>query len=260
MSANSNTTKLKKKGILLNYYGQIQVDRLHILFVHGASRNGMLWQHQLQGLSEDYAPLAVDLPGHGRSEGKAQHRISAYREDLKDFKDSAGIPKFVLCGHSMGGAVVLDYALNHPEDLEALILMSTGGKLRVAPQLLETYRSGQKNPSLVQHLYGPQAPEELVRAGADLLKQVPAEVSYADFLACDTFDVKDRLYAIDLPVLIMCGEQDVMTPPKYSRFLAENIPGARLELFPESGHMLMQEKGEPVNQSLKKFLQEIQFR
>ncbi len=259
MSTNLNTIKLKKKGILLHYYGQIQADRLHILFVHGASGNGTLWQHQLQGLSADYAPLAVDLPGHGHSGGKAQNRIPAYRKDLKDFKDSAGIPKFVLCGHSMGGAVALDYALNHPEDLKALILISTGGKLRVAPQLLETYRSGQKNPSLVKHLYGPQAPEELVRAGAALLEQVPAEVSYADFLACDHFDVQDRLNVIDLPVLILCGEQDVMTPPKYSRFLAETIPGGRLEVFPESGHMLMQEQGDRVNQSLKKFLQEIQF-
>ncbi len=260
MFASSNTMKLKRKGILLHYYGQIQAGRLHILFVHGASGNGTLWHHQLQGLFADYAPLAVDLPGHGRSEGEAQNRIPAYRDDLKDFKDSAGLPKVVLCGHSMGGAVVLDYALNHPEDIEALVLISSGGKLRVAPQLLETYRSGQKSPSLVQHLYGSQASEELVRAGADLLEEVPTEVSYADFSACDAFNVKDRLYTIDLPVLILCGEQDVMTPPKYSRFLAENIPGARLELFPESGHMLMQEQGDLVNQSLKKFLQEIQAR
>lgn len=258
MFASSNTLKLRQKGILLHYYGQIQAGRLHILFVHGAAGNGTLWHQQLQGLSGEYAPLAVDLPGHGRSEGTARHCISDYRDDLKDFLDSAGITRVVLCGHSMGGAVVLDYALNHPEGVAALILISTGAKLRVAPHLLETYRSGRKIPSLVEHLYGPQASEELVRAGADLLEEVPAEVSFADFSACDAFDVKDRLFTMDLPVLVMCGEQDVMTPPKYSRLLADHIPGARLQLFPESGHMLMQEQAERVNQGLKKFLQEVQ--
>ncbi len=252
----STTTELKKARIPLHYYGQLQERRPPLIFVHGAGRNGAQWKSQLLGITSACAPLAIDLPGHGRSGGEAQNRVSAYREYLKDFLESSGISSAILCGHSMGGAIVLDYALRYPEDTRALILVSTGSRLRVAPHILESFRAGKNVPNLSRHLYGPDAPEELIQEGEAQLAQVPAAVSYADYSACDAFDVTECLPEIKLPVLVLCGEQDAMTPPKYSRFLAEKIPGARLELLPTGGHMLMQEKGDQVNRAIERFLQE----
>ena len=259
MNTVSQTLELKKARIPFHYYGKAERHRVPIVFIHGAGGNGTLWDNQLLGLSSRYAALAVDLPGHGKSGGNAANRISTYRDYVKDFFDSAGFSKAVLCGHSMGGAISLDYALQHPKDVEALILVSTGSRLRVAPKILETYREGKTNPSLVRHLYGPDAPEELVREGETMLENVPPETSYADFTACDQFNAMERLHEIDRPVLILCGEQDVMTPPKYSRFLCEAINGARLELLPTGGHMLMQEKGDEVNRAIDRFLQNNQI-
>ena len=259
MTSLSNTLELKKARIPFHYYGKIDRERIPIIFIHGAGGNGTLWTQQMEGLSNRYALLAVDLPGHGKSGGKAANLVSSYRDYLNDFLESAGVSKAVLCGHSMGGAIGLDFVLTYPESVEALILVSSGGRLRVAPKILETYRQGHTNPSLVRHLYGPDAPEDLVREGEAMLEKVPPETSYADFSACDRFNVMDRLHEIDRPVLIICGEHDGMTPPKYSRFLCEAINGARLELLPTGGHMIMQEKGDDVNSAIDRFLKDQQI-
>lgn len=256
MSVDSHTLELKKFRLTLHYYGLAEEKKTPVIFIHGAGGNGTLWHNQLLGLARVCTPLAVDLPGHGSSEGEAADRISTYREQIKDFIESAGLSKAVLCGHSMGGAIAMDCALNYPENLAGLILVSTGARLKVAPKILETYREGKQNLSLAKHLYGPDAREELVREGEKMLAETPPEVSYSDFTACDQFDAMEEISNIDLPTLVLCGEQDAMTPPKYSRSLAEKIPGARLELFPTGGHMLMQEQADQVNKAISRFLQD----
>lgn len=257
LTGQARWVNLKKNGFKLNYFGKIEKGKLPLVFLHGAGGNGSLWQEQLKGLAEEFSPLAVDLPGHGASEGQAANRISIYRQCIKDFKDTLELPPYVLGGHSMGGAITIDYALNHPEDLRAIILVATGGKLRVLPQILEKYRQGIQQPELVRHLYGPDAPEELIKEGKEMLMSVPPAVSYADFTACDNFNVLNELERIKIPTLVLCGDQDVMTPPKYSQFLAEKMPGAALKIIPGGGHMLMLEKPRDVNKAIIEFLKKL---
>ena len=88
--------------------------------------------------------------------------------------------------------------------------------------------------------------------GEDLLK-ANAEILYGDLVACDKQDVTAEITGIAIPVLVICGDDDKMTPPDFSRFLADRIPGARLSLIENAGHFVMLENPEAVNQAVSDF-------
>ena len=79
-----------------------------------------------------------------------------------------------------------------------------------------------------------------------------------DFKACNRFDIREKLKEIRRPTLILCGQEDRLTPVKYSTYLHENIPNSRLLLIPKAGHVVMAEQPEPLNRALEAFLDAIQ--
>ena len=84
--------------------------------------------------------------------------------------------------------------------------------------------------------------------------QCSPEVLYGDYLACDRFDMMNEVEKIDLPTLILCGQEDGMTPVKYSQFFLQRIKGSRLEILPDAGHMLMMEAAETFNEKIGAFV------
>ncbi|MGI6308209.1 MAG: alpha/beta fold hydrolase [Dethiobacteria bacterium] len=253
----SGRVLLKKSGFHMHYYGELVKDKTPLLFVHSSGGSGILWLHQLRGLSEDFSTLAVDLPGHRFSEGQPATRINLNVDYLKDFVVSLGLPPFILIGHSLGGAITIAYALQHPADLQAMILISTGGKLNAAPKLREIFRQGNY-AEMNKYIYGPEAEQELVEKGEKMLRSVPLQVFYADLDACEHFDVLNQLQQITLPTLIICGEQDLITPPKLSRFMAQQIRGSELFLLANCGHMTILEKPAAVTEKIRSYVQLIQ--
>jgi pimeloyl-ACP methyl ester carboxylesterase len=225
-----------------------------IVLVHGAGGNSSRWRHQVKALAGDYSPFALDLPGHGLSGGQPCDQVFLYREWVKQFADSLGLKKFVLAGHSMGGAIALDFALTYQSCLAGLILVSTGAKLKVDPARLESYRNGEFRAEWARMSYSPAAPPELVERGVEEATALDPAVRYTDFLACDRFDVMSRLGDIVTPTLVICGLDDLATPVNYSRYLAENIAGAKLLLLPGTAHMAMLEQPQAVNEAIFNFL------
>ncbi|MEW5920740.1 MAG: alpha/beta hydrolase [Bacillota bacterium] len=254
MKLQPQSINLKDCGLELSFYGKLQKSKVPLVFIHGAGGNGLLWEQQLSGLSGSFSTIALDLPGHGKSRGNPCPSISLYREVIRDFKESLNLSSFVICGHSMGGAIAMDYHFKYPHDLQAIILVGTGGRLRVAAEILDRFGRGDSMPGMAELLFGSDAPPQMVRDGEKYIAMVPAEVWYTDFTACNNFDLLDDLHRINIPTLVLCGVEDRMTPPKYSRYLHENIPGAVVELFAGSGHMLMMEKPGEVNHAIEKFL------
>lgn len=257
MTMEPRSVLLKNNGFKLNYYGWLQDGKEPILFVHGAGGCGLLWENQLTGLPDKFSLMALDLPGHGFSQGNPRTGIALYREVVRDFKESLGLPSFVLCGHSMGGAIAIDYSLQYPRDLKAIVLVGTGGRLRVAAEILDRYGRGEKMPDLAGQLYGSHASGKMIREGEQYVSQTQPEVWHADFTACNNFDLLSELPRINIPTLVLCGAEDRMTPLKYSRYLAENIAGAKLEIFDGAGHMLMLEKPDEVNMAVQSFLEDL---
>jgi len=239
------------------YEGTDQENRPPVILIHGAGGNHLYWPAEVRRLSS-YRVLAPDLPGHGKSEGSGLQSVSSYAQALRDWMDALEIRRAVLVGHSMGGAIALQMAAKHPERIAALVLVSTGARLRVAADLLENTRHPTTFSNAVgwilERSFGPEAPPRLVElAGSRMLETRPS-VLYGDFLACDLFDISDQLTEIRQPALVLHGSEDRMTPPRLSQFLAGSLPNARLASVPGAGHMLMLERPEAVAAALQSFL------
>lgn len=231
-----------------------------VVLIHGAGGTALHWPPKIRRLP-GYRVYAVDLPGHGRSEGVGEQSISGYAERLVRWADEVGLARAVWVGHSMGGAIAQQLALSHPDRVVALGLVGTGARLRVHPLILEGTAKEATFPSTVETIvawsFAPQTDQGLKTLAARRMAETRPAVLYGDFLACDRFDIRDQLSAITCPTLVICGAEDRMTPPRYAAFLAEHIPNAELVIIPEAGHMVMLERPEEVAQALLAFLERL---
>jgi len=198
-----------------------------VILIHGAGGTHISWPPQIRRMAEETI-YAIDLPGHGKSEGNGRQSIDEYADDVIAFMKETRISAAVFVGISMGGAIALTLALKHPKQVLGLALLGTGSKLRVAPAILAL---SKKN-----------------------IMQIRPPVFLGDFLACNEFDVTSQLENIKVPTLIVCGSQDKMTPLKYSELLQLAIPNSQLHIVENAGHMVMVEQPDATAEVLKKFI------
>jgi pimeloyl-ACP methyl ester carboxylesterase len=242
----------------LNYRGSFDSENPHlpILLIHGAGGSYLYWPPEIRHLPGDNL-LAIDLPGHGDSRGNSKSNIDAYACALLEFLENLGINEVMLAGHSMGGAIALSMVLKDPGRVKGLVLLGSGAKLRVHPQLLEDCRSPETYPRVVSSVlewsFSPETDRKLVNLAGERLKQLSPNILLGDFTACNAFDVRQQLSGIKLPTLILCGEEDQMTPPRFSAYLAEQIPNSKLEVIPGAGHMVMLEQPVAVARLIAEF-------
>ncbi|HEV2225771.1 MAG TPA: alpha/beta hydrolase [Nitrososphaerales archaeon] len=226
-----------------------------VIFVHGAGGNSLLWKRTLNRLSGGSMALAVDLPGHPAGEITCK-TVDDYGNAVSEFISARGMERPVVCGHSMGGAVALALALSHQVELGGLILASTGAKLGVDPLILDGLR-GQPLKA-VEQLITPRSFNSLDlslgREARASLSVSNLEVFLNDYLACQNFDVRRDLRLIETRTLIVCGDKDRMTPPKWSHYLNANILDSELYFIKDSGHMLPLEKPEALARVVQSFL------
>lgn len=225
-----------------------------LILIHGSGNTGEVWHYQIQHFPE---AEAINLPGH-LSPGEPCTSVEDYVAWLHGYILEQGYSAPVLAGHSLGGAIVQMYALKHPQDIKAIILVGTGARLRVAPQYLSAIQDGIENPSVwVQNFVEPQYshidPELREKLIAETVK-VGAKVQLNDYLCCDKFDIMEKVDQIEVPTLVLCGSEDVMTLPKYSSYLAAKIKKANLAVIDGGTHYVLVEKPEAVNQAIEQFL------
>jgi pimeloyl-ACP methyl ester carboxylesterase len=228
-----------------------------LLLIHGAGGTHMHWPAGLRRLP-DWAVYALDLPGHGKSPGPGRDSIAGYCDALYGFVQALGLTRVVLAGHSMGGAIVQEFALRYPDRLAGLILVGTGARLRVAPAILEGIRSDfpATARTIADWVHDKNVPEQLKRIYVQRTLENDPQVMYDDFYACDHFDRRAEVASIATPALIVCGLNDVMTPSKFSEALAQSLPNARLALVPNAGHMVALEAPDVVTTAVAEFLRE----
>lgn len=202
--------------------------------------------------------IAIDLPGHGKSAPPARRSVAAYAESVLEALDALGVGAAAVGGHSMGGAVAMSMALDAPERVAGLVLVGTGARLRVAPAVLQATADPRASAEAAQVMaewsLGARAGEALRREFAAGIEANAPGVVHGDLTACNAFDVMERLGEIRVPTLVVCGGEDRLTPPKYAQFLRDRIPGAKLELVPEAGHMVMREAPVAVAVAVGAFL------
>jgi pimeloyl-ACP methyl ester carboxylesterase len=203
---------------------------------------------------------ALDLPGHGKSGGQSRASIPGYAAVILNFAQALGLPPFVAGGHSMGGAIVQEFAFRYPDRVAGIVLVGTGAKLRVAPEILQGIHSDFRSTVelITQWSWGPSASPAIVSTAARRQQKVPPEVLHDDYEACDTFDRRNEAAQIQAPALIICGTDDRMTPPRFSQWLAERLPGnVRLILVPGAGHIVMLEQPQTVTEAVSGFLSDL---
>lgn len=225
---------------------------MKLVFLHGAGCSSLSFYYQLRHFR---SAKAIDLPGH--PDGKPCESVDGYVEWVRGFIRARRYKNVILCGHSMGGAIAMRYALKYPEELKGLVLMGTGARLRVHSHYLDRCREteGDNASWLEGHLeyYRDVSPEvqPVLRQRA---AEVGPEVELNDLMACNQFDMMDRVGEIKLPTRVLCGSDDVMTPVKYSDFLAGSIEGAVKAEIPGGSHFFHMEKYQKVNEEIESFL------
>jgi pimeloyl-ACP methyl ester carboxylesterase len=229
---------------------------MKLVFIHGSGACGEVWMLQKQHFTDADTP---DLPGHPH--GEICTSIEAYSDWLHGYFQEKEYTDVVLAGHSLGGGIALMHAVRYPKDLKGVILLGSGARLRVLPLIVEAIEGKLGDTQgwiteLLEPLYG-TVDEKTRRAIIPGLAAVGPAAQLNDFRCCDKFDIMDRVTQVKLPVLCIVGDQDNMTPPKYSQYLADKMPDCRVSIIEGGTHLAFLEKPAEVNRAIESFLKQI---
>jgi pimeloyl-ACP methyl ester carboxylesterase len=228
---------------------------MHLVFIHGSGGSKDAWRHQTEYFKN---AAAVDLPGH--PQGVPCSTIPDYAKWVNSYITEQGFSDVILVGHSLGGGIALSYALQYPDSLKGLILAGSGLRLRVHPMFLNTLEKAIQDPELFEKFTKPtyeRIDPELTAILQRRTDEIGAAVMLNDMRACDRFDVMGRENELKLPILAVCGSDDAMTPPKYSQFIGDKIPGSRVVIIPGGTHFVFAEKPKEFNQAVEDFLKSL---
>jgi pimeloyl-ACP methyl ester carboxylesterase len=237
-----------------------------LLLVHGAGMDHSVWPLQARHFAyRGWNALALDLPGHGRSDGPLLTSIEAMADWLARLIDGLGIARAALVGHSMGALVALACAARAPEKIERIALLGAAPAMPVHPALLEAAaRPEPLGPRMIcdwgfgpaGHFGGHRSPGSWMLGHAlALLGRSAGPRLHADLAACDAYQAGlDDAARIACPTLVVAGALDRMTPARQGARLAGAITGATFVALPGCGHMMMVEKPDATRDALSEFL------
>src|SRR5688572_4725877 len=214
------------------------------VFIHGFGGQAEQWQYQLQKFALENRVIALDLRGHGLSDKPSTgYDLPQTIEDLETALTLLKVKgKFVLVGHSFGGAIVTEYALKHPDRVERLILIATAGEFRLNPY----FRFALSLPAWLLRAIGPLTRGWLF-SPPHVLKQF-----YSQNMS--KWNGWEQFRSIAVPTLVIRGNRDlVFERPLFAR-VTESIPGAEEADILASGHMVMLERREAVDRAIERFM------
>jgi pimeloyl-ACP methyl ester carboxylesterase len=231
-----------------------------IVFIHGSGDSARIWRLQLEYFGKDRA-FAIDLPGHGQRIDSLPEEVSVTdyaRSAHEIIFDELHLDHPIIAGHSLGGAIALTMGLEYGSELGGLILIGTGARLRVHPDLLKGAKETpqQANLQLQRLAIADTTNPVMLASPSDGQAKTEPNMLYRDLAACNIFDVMPRLSEIHLPTLIICGAEDRLTPVKYSEYLHSHIAGSTLHIIPQAGHYVFREQPEAVNRVIDEWIQQ----
>lgn len=243
-----------------------------LLLVHGFPLSHRMWDEQFAELSSHFRLIAPDLRGFGESlpipETLSMQQLA---DDLADILDALGVAEPVtLVGLSMGGYVAWQFWAHHLTRLQALVLCDTRatadapqtaeGRRRLADRVLE---AGPKvvTDDMVPKLFAPESHEHRAKQVQETIEIMnathPRTIAAAQRAMASRPDMTDQLAAVQLPVLVLCGEHDKITPPAEMKAMAEKISTSQYVEIPSAGHMAPLEQPAVVNRILRQFVMQI---
>ncbi len=241
---------------------EIDLTKPSVMFVHGASLDHTVWTLPARHFARHGRNvLAVDLPGHGLSEGSYLPEISQYADWLVEVLDALDISKTALVGHSMGSLVTLECAARHPDRIRALAMVGTSVPMPVTEQLLNAACNDPYSAmelltawghSTDAHFGGNETPGMWMIGGLlRLFERGRPGALFNDLNACNNY--KNGLTAasnVKCPALLILGEHDQLTPARFAKQLAVQIENSRTVLLDRTGHTIMSEKPDALLDAL----------
>jgi pimeloyl-ACP methyl ester carboxylesterase len=234
-----------------------------IVLLHGAGFDHTTWAlHSRWFAHHGFGVLAPDLPGHGRSGGAPLSSIADMADWTAALLEAAGVPTAKLVGHSMGSLIALETAARHPAKVSSLGLIGTAATMTVGPDLLKAAEANDHAAvdmvsiwglGFQAELGGSLAPGLWMHTGAQrVLEQCRPGVLFNDLSACNAYQgALAAAAAITVPVTLILGERDMMTPARAGKALAAAIPDSRIVVMRGAGHMMMAERPDELLAALQ---------
>ena len=247
-----------------------------LMLVHGSNADLHTWDPWAERLDKRYRVIRFDLPGHGLTgpSPKRQYGANAYADVVERVRTKLGVDQIVLAGNSMGGGVAWHYALAHASHLAGLVLVDASGQpdpgrsspplaFRIAriPVLRDLAAMITPRSLIAQSLPGVYydrrlATDAVVDRYWELLRYPGNRRATLDrFATPPDVATPERLRAIKVPTLILWGANDALIPVSSAHFFADNIPGAKLIVYPRTGHLPMEERAEQSATAVDRFAQ-----
>lgn len=245
-----------------------------ILFIHGLSGDISDWEANIPYFKDKRRVLALDLPGHGKSEKRNDipYGRALFTEVVSEFLKARGVESAIVVGNSMGGMTSASLALAHPEQVRILILSDPAG-IPFYPWIVRK-SSKLLTPGMVHHFWA--NPRTMERTGGNafahpenyprrrieedialILQPDAKQYSYAVARSLQDAarqDMREELKNIKCPTLIIWGEKDTIVPTKYAKEWHEAIPASELIIVPDAGHIPMLEAPEIFNKAVEEFI------
>lgn len=232
-----------------------------IIFSHGCMSDCSVWNSQIEFFSKKYKVITYDQRGHGISDKpKADYSIETLSNDLYSLIQELNLDKVIVVGHSMGGMAALTFTLNHPDKVSKLVLVGTSAKTTFSGRILFwnmlhifSYESFVRGMIDFQY-YEPS--EQVKEKALERAMKTPKFAAYECFTEfMQNYDIRDRIYEIKVPTLIIVGEKDTATPVEMSQDLNRGIKGSKLQIIPDCNHMVMIDKPKELNRIIEDFIQ-----
>jgi len=237
-----------------------------VVFIHGAEHDHSVWALQSRYLAHHgRGVLAVDLPGHGRSEGPPLESVEAIADWVIALLDAAGVQRATLIGHSMGSLISVECAARYPDRVTRIALVGTAFPMKVSDELLDATRDdeplAQDMVNIWSHSAYAQYPSNpgpgfwVMGGNLRVMQRQKPGVMHVDFRACN--DYANGIAAagkVKAPAMLIVGKRDVMTPPRAAKELAAALPDKRVVEITGTGHALMAEKPDEVLDALREFV------
>jgi pimeloyl-ACP methyl ester carboxylesterase len=238
-----------------------------VLFLHGFPHNRSLWSPQLGALAAPARTLCLDLRGFGESAPCPSYSVDDYADDAAALLEALGIGRAVIVGLSMGGYAAFAFWRRHRDRVRALVLCDTRAgadseDARAARREMQELAQSAGSSAIADRMIGGMVGPSTRTNHPELVDELHRMMSVAPVAgvvgALDALmgrpDSTPTLATIDVPSLIVVGDEDVLTPVKESRAMHLAIPGSRLEIIAGAGHVSNAERPATFNHVLSEFL------
>lgn len=243
-----------------------------IFFLNGMRSTLSCWRRQIGLLSQKYRCISYDHRGVGES-GKPENTYTAknHFDDIQAVFNHFEVDQAVLIGHSMGGMRALDFTLKNQHRVNGMVLINSGAHINMSLKLMmrTTLKAIEaKDQGLLDAMneiglaitFGEKSLSELEPRFGDFVRSSFAGVTldsaknlYRGMLA-DGQDFRDKLSGIEVPTMVIAGDEDLQFPAKHSEQIHHQIPNSSYKLLADCGHFALSEKPKELNQMLTEFL------